>query len=223
MIITLCFSLGNIDEVLSSPTGTPYIQVFYNATQSTAATTAMVSMVIVVSIACNLTNNATASRQLYAFARDKGVPFSPWLSKITLDVPANAIYVTFFTTAVLSLINIGSSVALNSILGLGTAPLLTSYMTSIGCVTWRRLTGNPLPKSKFTLGSLGLPLNLFSEVSLAVFFVFCFFPTAPNPDAAGMNWSILIYGAVITWSLAYYALWGRHIYVGPVEYIRKLY
>lgn len=222
MIITFCFTLGNIDDILASPTGTPYIQVFYNATQSKAATTAMVSMVIVVSIACNLTNNATASRQLYAFARDKGVPGSAWLSKITFDVPANAIYVTFFTTAVLSLINIGSSVALNSILGLGTAPLLTSYITSIGCVTWRRLSGNPLPKSKFSLGRLGLPINLFSEVTLAVFFVFCFFPTIPDPDAAGMNWSILIYGVVIIWSLAYYALWGRHTYVGPVEYIRKL-
>lgn len=222
MIITLCFTLGNIGEVLASPTGTPYIQVFYNATQSTAATTAMVSMVIVVSIACNLTNNATASRQLYAFARDKGMPFSTWLSIISWGVPANAIYVTFFTTAVLSLVNLGSSVALNSILGLGTAPLLTSYMTSIGCVTWRRLTGNPLPGSKFSLGRFGLPLNLLSEVSLAVFFVFCFFPLSPDPDAAGMNWSILIYGVVILWSLGYYACWGRFSYVGPVEYIRKL-
>lgn len=182
----------------------------------------MASMVIVVSIACNMTNNATASRQLYAFARDHGLPFSSWLCKITWDVPANAIYVTFFTTAILSLINLGSTVALNSILGLGTAPLLTSYMTSIGCVTWRRLTGNPLPKSKFTLGRFGLALNLVSEVALAVFFVFCFFPASPNPDATSMNWSILIYGVVIMWSLAYYVLWGRHIYVGPVEYIRKL-
>lgn len=222
MIITLCFTLGNVEDILASPTGTPYIQVFYNVTQSTTATSAMVSMVIVVSIACNLTNNAAASRQLYAFARDKGMPFGPWLSKITWDVPANAIYVTFFTTAVLSLINIGSSVALNSILGLGTAPLLTSYFTSIGCVTWRRLTGNPLPRSKFSLGRLGLPINIMSEVSLAVFFVFCFFPTAPNPDAAGMNWSALIYAVVILWSLTYYVVWGRHVYVGPVEYTRKL-
>lgn len=44
VIIALCFTLGNVDEILSSPTATPYIQDFYHTTQSAAATTAMVAM-----------------------------------------------------------------------------------------------------------------------------------------------------------------------------------
>lgn len=64
MAITFAFCLGDMDEVLASPTGYPYIQVFYNATQSLRGANAMVSFVIVIIIAINLTTVASASRQL---------------------------------------------------------------------------------------------------------------------------------------------------------------
>ena len=48
-----------------------------------------------------------------------------------------------------------------------------------------------------------------------------FFPTAPNPDAAGMNWSVVIYGFVVVLFTIYYFLRGRAQYDGPVEYVRK--
>lgn len=41
MVITFCFCLGDINDVLASSTGYPYMQVFYNATQSTQGATAM--------------------------------------------------------------------------------------------------------------------------------------------------------------------------------------
>jgi hypothetical protein len=36
-----------------------------------------------------------------------------------------------------------------------------------------------------------------------------------------MNWSSLIFAAAMGASLAYYWAKGRHVYVGPVEYVRK--
>ncbi|ROV92971.1 hypothetical protein VMCG_08993 [Cytospora schulzeri] len=222
MVITLCFCLGNMDEILASPTGYPYIQIFFNTTQSANGTTAMASILILMSIASNLTMIATASRQLYAFARDQAVPFSPWLSKVTGDLPINSIFVTFITSSLLSLINIGSSSTLNSIVSLSTSALMSSYICSIGCVTWRRLTGNPLPKTQFSLRKWALPINVISEAFLIVMFALAFFPLSPDPDAASMNWSSLIYGAVILFSMIYYIFQGRHRYVGPVEYVRTV-
>jgi choline transport protein len=37
-----------------------------------------------------------------------------------------------------------------------------------------------------------------------------------------MNWAVLGYGSVIIFALVYYIFRGRHRYVGPVEYVRKL-
>jgi choline transport protein len=222
MIITLCFCLGSLD-VLQSPLGA-YIQVFLNSTGSVGATTAMTSLIIIMIGFGNLTMIATASRQLFAFARDDAVPFSKWFAHVRpgWDVPFNAIITTFVTTSLLSLIGIGSPVALNSILSLATVANLTGYMGSIGCIIWRRWTSQPLLPSKFELGKWGLPINIIAMLFLMFFFVASFFPPTPNPTPETMNWSIMIYMATVIGSMIYFYLYGRHKYAGPVEYIRKL-
>lgn len=171
-----------------------------------------------------LTFVATSSRQLYAFARDKGVPFHSWFATVqsSSKVPVNALIFTVMFTSVLSVINIGSATALNSITGLQTNAMLSSYMCSIGCMIWRKAAKQPLLPSEFSLGRWGLPVNITSMVFLVVFFILAFFPTAPHPDASTMNWNILIYGAVILLSTVYYHVWGKKVYDGPVEYVRKL-
>lgn len=129
---------------------------------------------------------------------------------------------TLIVTVLLTLIAIGSPVALNSLTSLGTNAILSSYMCSIGCVFWRRVTGQPLLPSKFPLGRWGLPINFMAILFLFIAFVFAFFPPVPNPTPDLMNWNILVYGASVVASLVYYAVWARKRYVGPVEYVRKL-
>lgn len=53
-------------------------------------------------------------------------------------------------------------------------------------------------------------------------FVIAFFPPVPEPDAAGMNWSVVVFGAVVGFAVVYFLAWGRKFYDGPVEYVRKL-
>lgn len=72
--ITFIFCLGDLDSVLNSPTGQPMIQVFYDATQSQAGTGVMVAVVIVVFVSACVGQVATASRQMWSFARDQGKP-----------------------------------------------------------------------------------------------------------------------------------------------------
>lgn len=122
----------------------------------------------------------------------------------------------------LALINIGSTVAFNQINSLGVCALLASYMTSISCVTVKRVRGEPLLPRRFSLGRYGLLVNAFSVLFLLLAFAFCFFPPSPRGLApATMNWSVFMFGAVVLGSLGYYAAWARHVYVGPVEYVRK--
>ncbi|KAJ0109741.1 hypothetical protein J7T55_004290 [Diaporthe amygdali] len=223
MVITFAFCLGNVDDILASPTGYPFMAVFYNSTKSTASATIMSVFILIMIAASNLSVVATASRQLFAFARDEGLPFPTWFARVSRnDLPMNAIVVTFITSTLLSFINIGSATALNSITSLCTNALLSSYICSIGCMIWRRWTGAPLLPSHFSLGRWGLAINIASEVFLIFSFIFAFFPVSPSPDAAIMNWNILMYGVVIIGSVLYYFLKGRHHYVGPVEYVRKL-
>ncbi|KAG6365774.1 hypothetical protein INS49_007385 [Diaporthe citri] len=224
MIITFCFCVGDREEVLNSPTGYPFMQVFYNAVRSTRGATAMSVFITIMFFFGLLTFVATSSRQLYAFARDKGLPFSTWFATVRpgWDIPFNALIFTFVFTSALSLINLGSATALNSITGLQINAMLSSYIVSIGCTIWRRCTNQPLLQSKFNLGRWGLLVNIISMAFLVFFFILAFFPSSPHPDAASMNWNILIYGAVILLSTVYYMFWGKKHYDGPVEYVRKM-
>jgi amino acid transporter len=223
MAITFCFCVTDTMSVLMSPTGVPFIQVFYNTTGSVAGATVMACIMIVIGIFAIVAVMATNSRQLFAFARDHGVPFSSFFGSVSpaYEIPLNAIYVTVVVVMLLSFIQLGSAVAMNQILSLGVGSMLTSYMVSIGCVTLKRIRGEPLLPSKFSLGKFGLPINIIALLFLVFIWVFCFFPPMPNPSVADMNWGVVGYAGVIILATIYYLIRGRKQYVGPVEYTRK--
>ncbi|KAL8901293.1 MAG: hypothetical protein Q9207_005279 [Kuettlingeria erythrocarpa] len=81
MAVTMCFCMGDLAAIVDTPTGYPFIQVFYNATGSYTATNILVTIFIINLTACDISVLATASRQLWSFARDKGVPLSGWFAR----------------------------------------------------------------------------------------------------------------------------------------------
>lgn len=133
----------------------------------------MIVWLIVIVMFAGISVMATASRQIFAFARDNAIPFSPWFSKVSpkWNLPLNSIFFTFSMMIALPLINLGSATALNSITSLATTALLSSYICSIGCMIWRRATNQPLLPSPFRLGRWGLPINIISEIFLIFAFV----------------------------------------------------
>ena len=82
VILTLAFTSGDVEQVLQTRTGEPFIQIFYDVTQSKAAATIMASIVIILLCSCCFSEVATSSRQLWSFARDRGLPASSWLSEV---------------------------------------------------------------------------------------------------------------------------------------------
>jgi hypothetical protein len=83
MAITFCFCVGDTLSVLLTPTGTPFIQVFLNTTGSVGGATGLTVLMVVIGTFACVAVMATNSRQLFAFARDNGVPFSRIFSKVS--------------------------------------------------------------------------------------------------------------------------------------------
>lgn len=81
-IIALLFSIGDVDAALDSKTGYPIIHIFYEATGSIPAATAMMSAIIVVAFFATLGILASTSRLTWAFARDKGFPFPEFFAYV---------------------------------------------------------------------------------------------------------------------------------------------
>jgi len=165
MAMTLIFCVGDAEAVLAAGdtyNGYAFLAIFQNAVSNPHALNMMVFLVVFGLTNCAISETAVASRQVWSFARDNGLPFSGWLAHVYpgQNIPLRAVLVSFCFTTFLSLINIGSDVALNAINSLAGVSVLTSYLISIGCLIWRRLYGAPLPPHEWSLGRFGLPINV---------------------------------------------------------------
>lgn len=83
MVLTLLFCVGDIDAALGTPTGYPIIQIFYQATGSTKGATVMMSAIIIISFCSSFGIMASTSRLTWAFARDRGLPFSEYFAAVS--------------------------------------------------------------------------------------------------------------------------------------------
>ncbi|KAK4506653.1 hypothetical protein PRZ48_000385 [Zasmidium cellare] len=198
MGVTFIFSIGDLDSVLASPTGQPFIQVFYNATQSHAGATVLTS-IIVVMLASTCISEVSPR----------------W------NIPLNAIYVTAVVSSLISLINIGSYTALNAINSLGVVSLLFSYTVIIGCLVLRRWRGPALPRRRWSLGKYGLAVNVASLCFIVPVLFFAFWPVARPVTPAGFNWSSVMFVGVLLVALMHYVLFARHTYTGPVVLVKR--
>ncbi|MCJ1381707.1 hypothetical protein MMC17_004818 [Xylographa soralifera] len=161
---------------------------------------------------------ASASRQTWAFARDRGLPFSTFLAHVDQRsaLPLRAVAFCAVFVALIGLINIGSTVAFNAIVSLTIAGLYGSYMIAILLLVLKRISGEPIRWGPWRLGRAGLAINLFSVGFLVVSIAFSFFPPGVPVTPVMMNWSVVVFGGAVVFGLVYYAVRGRRLYQGPV-------
>lgn len=82
VVVTLIFTWGDMEAIATSPTGYPFLAVFDNTTNSHAGSSVLAAILVITLTASCVAVVATASRQIWAFARDNGVPFSAFLRQV---------------------------------------------------------------------------------------------------------------------------------------------
>ena len=88
MLIAVLFCIGDITAALASPTGYPFMEIFLQATgNSPSGSTVMIAIVTIMGTLSIPGFLATSSRAIWAFSRDKGLPFWRSLSKASKHVP----------------------------------------------------------------------------------------------------------------------------------------
>jgi len=72
MTITFCFCITDLGAIIGpNATSFPIIQVIFNATGSYAATCVLGSLLVILLFFSTVTTIASASRQVWAFSRDR--------------------------------------------------------------------------------------------------------------------------------------------------------
>ncbi|KAA8648467.1 uncharacterized protein ATNIH1004_004352 [Aspergillus tanneri] len=74
MLLAVLFCMGDLSAALETPTGYPFMQIFYQATGSKSGTLTMIAILLIIGICATIGMLAATSRQFWSFARDRGIP-----------------------------------------------------------------------------------------------------------------------------------------------------
>lgn len=81
-LIATLFCIGDLEAISQTDFTYPFIAIYMQATQSKEGSAAMVSLILVVGLGLDIGIMAAASRMLWSFARDRGVPGWSHISQV---------------------------------------------------------------------------------------------------------------------------------------------
>lgn len=113
--LSMFFSIQELQNLFDTTTGVPILALFYQALANKAGAIALESLIMATGVGCLIASHTWQSRLCWSFARDSGLPFAGFLSKIhpTLDVPLQAHAVSCVIVAILGCLYLGSYTAFN--------------------------------------------------------------------------------------------------------------
>jgi amino acid transporter len=159
----------------------------------------------------------TSSRITYAFARDKGLPFSDFFAKVDkrFDVPINSLVLTNIIVVVFGCIYLGSSSALNAILSASVVALGVSYEIPIGVLVCRGRSILPQERQFRMRNIVGWISNIVSLIFTGFTTILFLFPPQIPVTLCNMNYTVVAFGIIFIVALLQWILDGRKNYHGP--------
>ncbi|KAH8425073.1 putative GABA permease [Aspergillus melleus] len=236
MLLAMLFCMGDVESALQSATGFPFMEIFYQATDSVSGAVGMSSILLIIAVCSVIGMLAATSRQFWSFARDRGIPGWRIWSRVSTKtcLPTYSILLTMTVCSLLGLINIGSAVALNGVLSMAVSGLYLSYLTVGSLLLYRRCTNAiarindsadetvNVPGAKLVWGPfhvpgiLGVLINAFAVIYMIIVVFFSFWPTEIPVNKENMNFSVVGTVGVVILAVLYYVLRARKVYQGPV-------
>lgn len=239
-LVALCFCIGDLEATASTPTGVPVIEIMFHSTNSIAGTSAMASMLSVITVVCANSLMAEGSRAVYAFARDNGLPFSNVLSTVSeRSVPVYAVLLTTVVQMAFNSIYFGTTTGFNTIIGIATQgfcksnppvcstlgngldmlmpfPTDLSYLMPLLSRILAHFSGKKTRlEGSYSLGRWGIVLNIIGFLYLTFVCVVSNLPTVTPVTSENMNYTSAATGAVMLLSLVFWIMTGRKKFTGP--------
>ncbi|KAK8016801.1 amino acid permease family protein [Apiospora rasikravindrae] len=209
--VVCLFSVQSLEDILSPMSSLPFIDLLWTSTGLDGACV-LLALFIFNGFGQGTSIVTSASRLTWSFARDGGLPWSGYLSKVdeTWKVPARATWAQGIVIGLIGVLYIFANTVLEAILSVSTIALTISYAMPI--MTLLCVGRDKLPSGPFRLGRVGPAANWISIVYCCITTVFFFFPSSPHPAASDMNYAIAVFGIMMCVALSFWFLKGRHTY-----------
>ncbi|KAK0314468.1 polyamine transporter tpo5 [Friedmanniomyces endolithicus] len=211
--IVLCFVMGDIASILASPMQQPVAQIFYNVLGKAGGIVFTVCAFIIIKFVTFTAMQALA-RTVFAFSRDRLVPFSSLWTKILplTGTPILAVWISVFWCIAINLIGLGSYTAIAGVFNVCAIALDWSYCIPIVC----KLAFGKFERGPWHLGKFSPFINAWACIWTLFVSIIFVMPTALPVTAMTMNYAIVYLGAILFFSMLYWVVRGRKFYTGPL-------
>lgn len=226
LIVTFfCCQSEDLEGILGTKFGNPMAQIIYDAFETSPGQGKKVAIAFMVLIAfaqflMGASILTAMSRQIFAFARDNGLPMSWWIKKVnkTLSVPIHAVITGGVAAIVVGLLCLIGTTAANALFTLYIAGNYFAWsMPTFLRLLYMKEKFRPGP---FYLGEFWSRVNGWISVIFAFYcIIMVMFPINRNPDRDTMNYTCVITPGVWILSLLYYYVYAHKIYHGPAKTI----
>jgi amino acid transporter len=218
LILGMNYCIQDLDELLDA-SGTNQ-QAYTLLWQSTVGDQATMFFLLIVFVAVECSNSAnltSASRMVYAFARDKAFPGSQYMYVMdrTLGCPLRAIWFCVFFSFLLGVPGLANDSVLSALFSLTATGLYLSYLIPIFLrVTVAKDSFEP---AEFNLGAWSIPMGWFSVCWCVLMVIILCLPETAPVTTSNLNYSPLALGGILILAWGYWILSARFWFKGALN------
>lgn len=222
LAIATFFCVQDLDAVISTPTGLPSLEIFFQCLGSVNGAITLQVFMVINFLCAGVSIHTWQSRLAWALAYDQGWPFSNHISKVAgspFEVPIWANLWSAAWVALLGCLYLGSTQAFNAFIGGG---ILLQYLSYSVCVIMLLYYGrsNIVP-GPFWWPRFGPIANYVTIAWTILTLVFYSFPAYYPVTGAGMNYVSVVIIFMFLYSGAFWLLQGRSKYVLPADRVES--
>ncbi|OJJ05529.1 hypothetical protein ASPVEDRAFT_138175 [Aspergillus versicolor CBS 583.65] len=216
MTIMYMFCVVDIDKLSDPVERNPLVQLLADSLQNDTLMMISSCIVIIAMTCAGASTLCTASRTWWAFARLNGTPFPSWLGKIDdrVNLPMNALYTLTVLGFMFTAISMGSTTALNAVMGGGGVCVYLSYVFPLIQLLWAGR--DVLPSNRYiNLGRVGWVLNVISVTWIILNTIWQCFPLYLPATAGSMNYAACIISGIVLLAVGNWHWSGKRLYTIP--------
>ncbi|KAH7219654.1 amino acid/polyamine transporter I [Fusarium oxysporum] len=211
--IGLMYVIKGVQGLIAS--GAPIMAVYNQALGSKTATTIWSVYYILVFYNVTLNLLVFSSRILRSFARDGGVLYYSYVSRLRWSNPVRATAIMLFLQIIIGILYIASKTAYSSFINV---TLFALNITVVLPQTVLLFTGrDSLPKRAFSLGRYGYIVNALATIFMLSFSVVFAFPVARHVTGSSMNYLVVIFAVSLIFIISSWLLGLSKRFTEPSE------